>query len=222
MVSLGSSFILEQQRSVYMQALGLPAPVDAVKNQTMLRTPWEYLAMGRSLLWSGDLAGAATRFEQGLEMRPEDFWLNFYMGLCDYRQKRFEPAVSRFHACVVLTTNCAECWHNRALAYAASGQSALALHDYARALKLNPNLAAAAFNRGVHYYYQEKRYSLALADFQLALAGGIDPAPAHYNLALVYLALGDRKAALASVQECLHYNAAHAEARSLKDRLIGK
>ena len=46
----------------------------------------------------------------GLELRPQDFWLNFYEGLCKYRTGKFEEAVHAFHICIVLSPDTAECY----------------------------------------------------------------------------------------------------------------
>src|SRR5262249_14370568 len=60
------------------------------------RTAWEHYDLGRSYLRSGDADLAAEQFRRGLRFRPQDFWLNFYDGLCAYRLGRFEGAVDAF------------------------------------------------------------------------------------------------------------------------------
>jgi tetratricopeptide (TPR) repeat protein len=104
------------------------------------------------------------------------------------------------------------------MAYAALGGTERALHDYDRALQLDPRLAGAALNRGI-LHYRTARYDEAIADLQRALAAGADPAVVHYNSALVYLARRDRGAARASLRLALQYNQGHRAARLLDDRL---
>ena len=53
-----------------------------------------------------------------------------------------------------------------------------------------------------------------------ALQYGADPASAHYNLALVHLAKGERAAAQESVARALDQAPTHPQARQLRDRLI--
>lgn len=161
---------------------------------------------------------ARDYFERGLDVRPQDFWLNFYMGLCEYRRGQLAAALIRFHVCVALSPESPECWYNRALAYASQGQSTAAIRDSDNALELKPDLVEAAGNRGM-LHYKLKHYDLALADLQSALARCAKPASIHYNMALVHLALGDRRAPVASLKESLQCDPEHLEARDLQAQL---
>jgi serine/threonine protein kinase/Tfp pilus assembly protein PilF len=178
----------------------------------------EGATLGRSLLESGELARAAEELERATDRRPQDFWAHFYRGVCAYRQRHYDLAVHSFGVAVALAPESAECYYNRALAYAARGEHDRALGDYDRALALAPRLAAAELNRGV-LHYQQGRLSQALADLERALLDGAEPATAHYNLALVQLAMHDRAAARRHLDQALDHDPAHAEARSLQERL---
>jgi tetratricopeptide (TPR) repeat protein len=68
-------------------------------------------------------------------------------------------------------------------------------------------------------HFERGRYEDAEADLNRALAGGAEPAAAHYNLALVHLARNDRAAARASVTRALQADPRHADARQLRARL---
>ena len=63
-----------------------------------------------------------------------------------------------------------------------------AVADYGTALRLAPELGAAALNRGI-LYLQAGRYPEAEADFEYAIRHGADPALVRPNLALVRQAL---------------------------------
>jgi tetratricopeptide (TPR) repeat protein len=183
------------------------------------RAPWEHIVLGRSLLRSGELGRAAEELERAVELRPNDLWANFYLGACAYRQGQYAGAVHWFGVAVALAPSSPECYFNRALAYAACGQDGPALRDYDRALALAPPLGAAALNRGA-LHYRQGHFSLALADLERALLNGAAPAATHYNLALVHLALRDQVAARRHLEQALRHNPAHAEAQSLKERLL--
>jgi tetratricopeptide (TPR) repeat protein len=121
------------------------------------RTPgsaWDFLDLGRRSLRSGELEQASRQLRAGLDLRPEDFWLNFYLGLCAYREKNFGDAVHAFHVCIALSPGTAECFYNRGLANEGLGQAREALLDYARALELKPGFTDAALNRGGLLYKQ--------------------------------------------------------------------
>jgi tetratricopeptide (TPR) repeat protein len=68
-------------------------------------------------------------------------------------------------------------------------------------------------------HYKEGLFSLALKDFQDALANGADAASGYFNIALVHLAHGEREAARAAISEVLRHNPNHKEARELGARL---
>ena len=182
-------------------------------------TAWEHYDLGRSYLRSGQFEAAAEEFRRTLERRPQDFWPNFYQGLCAYRLGNYEDACAAFRTCIALAPEAAECYYNRALAHEALGRSEHAFSDYGRALELDPGLTAAALNRGL-LCYKAGRHRDAIADFHRALraATGRDAiGQIHYNLALAYLAAGDRSSALASSEKALSLGCG--EARGLCDRL---
>jgi serine/threonine protein kinase/Flp pilus assembly protein TadD len=182
------------------------------------RTAWEHAALGRVLLRADELDRAAEELERAVELRPQDFWANFYRGVCAYRRRRHADAVLSFSVAVALASEFPEAYYNRALAHTAAGHPGAAMRDYDRALTLAPALAQALLNRGI-LHYQQGRYTKAIADLEEALRQGADPAAAHYNLALVRLATGEREAARASVAKALMHTPEHAQARLLRERL---
>jgi tetratricopeptide (TPR) repeat protein len=154
-----------------------------------------------------------------VDLRPQDFWSNFYLGFASFRLGRFDEAVAAFRVCIALAPDSAECYVNRGLSHEGLGQNHQAIRDYSRALRLNPTLTEAALRRGV-LYHQGGRNAEAAADLALALAS----APSrevrgviHYSLARIDLDRGDRPAALAQLQAAADCN--HPEARALLGRL---
>jgi tetratricopeptide (TPR) repeat protein len=165
---------------------------------------------------AGRWVDAAAQFDRTLDLRPQDFWPNFYQGVCAYRLRQYADALRAFQVCVALAPRCAECYASRAQVLAALGRSEQALCDYDRALRLDPRLAAAALNRGILHFRLGRR-AAALADVQQALRAGADPARVHYNMALVRLAARDAAAARRSLDRALQANPRHKEARQLLD-----
>ena len=159
-----------------------------------------------------------TEFEQALLLNPQDFWASFYRGHCAYRLQRYEDAVNAFSICLAIMPASAHCFYNRALARTALGDPEKALLDYDRSLQLDPNLGSAALNRGI-LHYNRKNYAAAIADLAPALEKGVDAATVHYNLALVYLAKGERTLAEASLRSALEQGGEPAEARALWNQL---
>jgi tetratricopeptide (TPR) repeat protein len=145
----GPSHLLLSERLAHAQALGLGHVVDAATRGASLvppRTAGEHFAVGRSLLASGDLAGAEAAFERALALRPQDYWPNFERGVCAYRRHHYEDAVNAFQVCIALAPDRAEPFYNRALAHAALGQNVQASLDHERAVRLDPTLVEPHFN----------------------------------------------------------------------------
>jgi tetratricopeptide (TPR) repeat protein len=199
---LGRSPSVERQRHAYASALGLETGRPDVFKAS---SAWEHFDLGKSYTRSGDLTRAAHEFHVGLTIRPEDFWLNFYEGLCAYRLKHFEEALNAFRVSIALSPESAECHYNRGLAYQALGRLDLAVADYDRALKLNDHFTDAALNRGM-LHHQLGRDKAAREDLNRALAlatGRKDRGIIHYNLALIDLAAGDRESCAQNVRSAL-------------------
>lgn len=191
---LGPSLLLQRDRRVHALALGIE-PESPDKTELSPHTAWEFYDLGRAELRAAHPERAAEHFRRGLKLRPQDFWLNFYDGLCGYRLGRFAAAAEAFRVCIALAPDSAECYHNRALAYQAQDALELALADYDRALELSPDLPDARLNRGI-VAFRLGRLDAALADLERAARTATSQATidlARENLALVRRARDDRR-----------------------------
>jgi eukaryotic-like serine/threonine-protein kinase len=182
----GPSVLLYRERRAHAQALGM-TELGGSGATSSPRTAWEHAALARSLYRAGDYQAAHAELERTLALQPQDFWANFYDGLCSYRLGRIHDAVAAFRAVTALAPENAVCFYNRARAQAELGEEDRALEGYDRALRLAPALGEAALNRGL-IRHKRKQYEEALADYRHALACGADPAAVHFRLALVHLA----------------------------------
>jgi serine/threonine protein kinase/Tfp pilus assembly protein PilF len=207
----GPSPVLARERQAHARALGLAEAAPTLEP----RTAWEHCALGRSLLRAGRLEEADREFRRALDLQPGGLWPHFYRGLCAYRLGRFQEAVMAFSACVALAPESAGLLCNRAAALGAGDE---ALHDYDRALQLDPTLAPAALQRGLLHFHA-RRHAEAVRDLETALAHGAEPATVHYDLALVHLARKDRTSALASLRRALQADPDQPDARRLLDSL---
>jgi tetratricopeptide (TPR) repeat protein len=213
----GSSPSLERTRRSHAQALGDQLPQSARLSAPV--SAWDYCDLGTFYLRAGNLDQAAQQFQSGLELRPQDYWLNFYAGICAYRARKFGEAVHAFHICIVLSPETAECYYNRGLASQAVGDVSRALADYDQALKHNPGLTDAALNRSI-LLYNARRYDEASADLKRALAskpGTSALGEIHYLGGLVELAREHGPPALEHLEAAAA--GGHTEARVLLDRL---
>jgi tetratricopeptide (TPR) repeat protein len=204
--TFGASAVVEHERQIRRG--------EKLSVTTAPRSAWEHYALGRALLASGDLKRAAHELSEARRLDPAGHWSNFYYGVCAYRTGRHEDAVAAFSVCIGAAPKVSGYFYNRALAYAALDRREQALHDYDRALAIDPAHADAALNRGV-LHLKQKRLDRAAADLRLALHLGADAATVHYDLALVHLAAGDARAAKQQVELALARNPSHVESREL-------
>jgi len=212
---LGSSEILTRQRRL-LQGMGN----DSQENE-QTKSAWEQVIWGRSLLRAGDVKKAASLFLKAVDARPDDFWPNYYLGICSYQMQQYQDALRWFSVAVALAPASAECYYNRGLSLLALDHQDQACREFDKALELRPGFGAASLNRG-HVYYLKKDFPKALIDFEHALKHGNDPVPAHYNLALCQLSLENSSEAIHHLREVLKLRPQHADAQQLLAQLQQK
>ncbi len=188
-------------------------PATAVAGEGL--SAWDLYALGRFRLNRGDSAGATNLLRRAVAREPRAFWPNFYLALAAHRQNNPAEAVSGFSVCLaVAQTRHGLCHYNRAVAYEALGDLEAAGRDLDRALELEPDLAAAAFRRGV-IRFKLGRLAEADSDLEHALRAGYSPATVWYHLALVRRAAGDYPRAAACAAEASRLNPSDARIRAV-------
>ena len=116
-------------------------------------------------------------FARSLDLRPQDYWANFYHGLCSFRLGRFEDAVADFRACLAIEPGSAASHYNRALAYEALGRAEEAYRGYSRAVEIAPDL-----DRGAELYAQNcASCHGAKGDAKVPIAKTMDPPPIAFT-----------------------------------------
>ena len=116
---LPPSPLLCRERQAHAQALGLASIARAAARRAAAiipQTTWDHEALGLALLRCGEFGPASAEFRLVLESRPQDFWPNFYEGICAFRQHRYDDAEDAFQVCVALSPQSADCFYNRAAA----------------------------------------------------------------------------------------------------------
>jgi serine/threonine protein kinase len=154
----GPSCVLARERQTHARALGLTDVAEAAARQAAAlapRTAWDHCAVGLVHFRAGDYRRAAEEMDRALELEPNGLWPNFYFGSCVYHLGDFEEATTAFSVCVALAPQCAWCYANRALAYAALGKTDKAQRDYDRTLRLNPDHGSTPFGQGLRSYGQD-------------------------------------------------------------------
>lgn len=133
---------------------------------------------------------------------PENY--TYYVGLGDslFERMSYSAAIRAYTCGLELQPNDASIYADRGYAYAALGESTLALADYDQALALDELLIAAYVNRGA-LYTRLGNFGLAVNDLTLAITLAPDNVTALNNRAVIHaieqnydLALADLDAAI--------------------------
>ena len=98
--SCGASFTIDRLRRSLAKAQGR---IDSSQEPDRIpRSALDHYDLGRSFLRLGQLQAASEEFQRTLDERPQDFWPNFYQGLCAYRLRQFHDAFGAFGICIAL------------------------------------------------------------------------------------------------------------------------
>lgn len=125
------------------------------------------------------------------------------LGVARLQLKDFEAAIHALDKALELYPDFAMAHLERAYARQASGDPkfvAMALTDYDEALRLNPRLVYAWFNKG-NLYYASGDLTSALRCYSEALEGDPQLAPALFNRGITYLRMGNKQAAFADLSK---------------------
>ena len=133
----GHSPVLDYQRRVYRGDRDA-ADLESISAR---RTVWDHYALGRALLNANQLEPAAEELRAAVTIAPSSLWPNFYFGVCAHRLGQHDQAVAAFSVCIGAAPRLSACFHNRALAHAALGNTAAAHRDKQQARELDPTRA---------------------------------------------------------------------------------
>lgn len=142
------------------------------------------LALGRE----GRHAEAERTYRALLERAPDDLTLLHLLGANLSAQSRWNEAIAVLRRVTAADPDSAEAYYNLGLAQKAVGDDASALTSYAKAIELAPARAEACVAAGT-LLREQGALDEAEARFREAIARDARLPYAHYNLALVLVAL---------------------------------
>ena len=152
-----------------------------------------------AIYWkTGRYVDAEKAFKRATQLNPNDVCAYDWSGRMYYDLGRYEEAVGVFQQEIKLSPN-VNGYLFLGNAYTYSGRPGEAVNAYRQAIQINPEEVMAYTQLGVAYEYL-KRYGEAIEAYQQALRLMPNEAKAHYGLGRSYLAIGDKKAALAHSQ----------------------
>jgi serine/threonine-protein kinase len=183
-------------------------------------SPQSLTSLGRTLVASGRDAVPLLTTAQG--RYPQDFWLNFELGMALADAKRPEAAIGYYRAALTLRPKAIAVYINLGNALKAKGELGGAIACYQKALAIDPKLALAHYALG-NALAAKGELDGAIACFEKAVA--LDPkhATTHYNLGIALMEKGQLDRAVACYMNALAINPKYAHAHTnlglaLKDR----
>jgi len=169
--------------------------------------------LGTLLEERGQVAGAATHFEQLVRIRPSYGPGHLYLGAARAAQGRLPEAINHYSEAARLMPDSAVPHYNMGIALAAQGRTAEAVERYRDAVKLVPTYVDAHNNLGLALA-QQGRLEEAVQHFREALRLRPDAAGTHSNLGLVLARQGRAAEALQQLGEAVQIDPRNAGYRN--------
>jgi serine/threonine-protein kinase len=161
-------------------------------------SPHLVVALSRALLGSGD---AIPLLRKAQAHHPNDFWLNFELGMSLNQAKQWDEAIGHYRAALALRPGVVV-HTNLGLVLSKKGKLDEAISHYQQALRVEPEAAMAHHSLGVALY---KKGDLdgAIQAYQAALRLKKDDPDAHNNLGAALEKKGDLDGAFKEYQAAL-------------------
>jgi Flp pilus assembly protein TadD/beta-lactamase regulating signal transducer with metallopeptidase domain len=142
------------------------------------------LAQNESSMTSASDAAAVSE-TKAIEMNHENASFYIHQGTANYRQGRFDKAISDYSKAIEINPRFAVTYNNRGSAYYQQGQIDKAISDYSRAIEINPRFAVTYNNRG-SAYCQQGQIDKAISDYNKAIEINPGFAVAYANRGSAY------------------------------------
>jgi tetratricopeptide (TPR) repeat protein len=160
----------------------------AKEPSVQLLPPTAVVWLARALKDLKELPAAERLLRAAQEGHPDDFWLNFHLGMV-LMELGSEEAVGYLRVALALRSNNPAVYVNLGVALSNKGDEKAAIRCYQAAVRIDPNYATARYNLGVALLNKGENEK-AIAEFQTAIQLKKDYPEAHYNLGLALDMLG--------------------------------
>jgi predicted O-linked N-acetylglucosamine transferase (SPINDLY family) len=169
------------------------------------------LQQALAYLQRGNLAEAATLYEEILKSQPKHLEALFRLGAISGQTKNPKKALILFDKALKVDPGNAAAFNNRGLALQELERREAALASYNQAIALKADYPIAHYNRA-NVLKELARFDAALASYDQAIAIKADFAEAYYNRGVVLNDLGRLDAAIASYDQAVAIRSNYAEA----------
>lgn len=155
--------------------------------------------------------------EAKVKANPKDAQAHAELGAALFQLDRKDEALAEYKKAISLKPKGTGFHFGLGFIYKSQGKLDLAIKELKAENAIVPNHEAYYYLGEI--YKQKKEYDLAIEAYQNAVKTGSFDADAHFGLATVYEAKGDKEAAKKEYQETLRYVPDHAAAQAALRRL---
>ncbi len=113
----------------------------------------------------GEWGIAYEKFQQAARLRPNDYRVQYNLGIAAYQQQRYDDAEKHFKRTVELKPDYTTGWKSLGMTYEARGLPEHAIRAYSESIKREPNDLPTRLKRAI-LYQRAENLNAALADFQ--------------------------------------------------------
>ncbi len=211
----------DRQRRNWVLAVARAADADPWRKQARDAAVWENKAALVRLMKEGNLAEQSPQLlaALGLQLRalgadaepllratwqrhPEDFWINFWLGVVLKDRLQSADAIGHYLAALAVRPGTPAVHNNLGIVLHVIGRHEEAIKEYRKALELDPKLALAHNNLG-STLKDLRRYEEAVREYRKAIE--LDPkfAVAYSNLGVALQEMGRSEEALAACHRAI-------------------
>lgn len=167
--------------------------------------PRQYMAWnhrGSVFERKGQLDPAIADFTQAIQLMPQQNLSRFARAEAYSKKGNYAAAIDDLSVVLKREPKNSVAWNNRCYFRAIAGQLEAALEDCNHSLQLLPGVSNTLDSRGFTYL-RMKKYDLAIADYDAAIAAGGKGAPWLYGRGLARRAKHDNAGARQDIEEAL-------------------
>jgi tetratricopeptide (TPR) repeat protein len=178
-----------------------------------------YLNLGKLYLSKNEFEEAVYYLEKGVNSNPSFVAMRFELARAYFLSQNFEKAAIEFEKVIEKNKNYYRAYYYLGEIKLEHGKTQEAINMYQQSLNINTNYANAYIALGNIFLEQDNFYK-AVANFSSAIDKNTINPEGHYYLALAYIKLNMKEAAIAELKTTLHLNSNYRDARELLDKLM--
>jgi tetratricopeptide (TPR) repeat protein len=182
--------------------------VETLWRDTLAKNPGAWIAhnnLGILLQDAGRNAEAGARFEQVLQIKPDDAQAHNNLGIMLVRAGRVQEGMAHIERAVQVSPGYAEAYYNLGLALVRAGKPEDAIRNYERALQIDPE-SAETHDRLAEALAETGRMQAAIPHWKRALQLNPGFAEAHNNLGFALVLAGKAQEAMVHLEQALRIN----------------